>query len=80
KATKVDGVYDSDPKKNPNAKRFESISYIDALSRNLKVMDSTSLSLCMDNQMPIIVFDLFQRGNIKRVIMGETVGTLVHPA
>ncbi len=78
KATKVDGVYDSDPKKNKDAKRFTDLSYMEVLNRNLKVMDSTSISLCMDNQMPIIVFDLFKRGNMKRVIMGEDIGTLIH--
>src|SRR6476619_1917090 len=77
KATKVDGVYDSDPKKNPQAKRFRQISYQDALRRQLKVMDSTAFSLCMDNQMPIIVFDLFRPHNLKRVVQGEKVGTLV---
>ncbi|MCU0785833.1 MAG: UMP kinase [Verrucomicrobia bacterium] len=77
KATKVDGVYDSDPKKNPKAKRFSRISYLDALQRQLKVMDSTAFSLCMDNKMPIIVFDFFKAHNLKRVVMGETVGTLV---
>jgi uridylate kinase len=77
KATKVDGIYDSDPKKNPRAKRFAEIRYIDALQKQLKVMDSTAFSLCMDNQMPIIVFDLFRPHNLKRVVMGEKVGTLV---
>ena len=77
KATKVDGIYDSDPKKNPTAKRFAQISYLDALQKQLKVMDSTAFSLCMDNQMPIIVFDLFRPHNLKRVVMGEKVGTLV---
>ncbi|MEI7730340.1 MAG: UMP kinase [Verrucomicrobiota bacterium] len=77
KATKVDGIYDSDPKKNPTAKRFEHITYLDALQRQLKVMDSTAFSLCMDNHMPIIVFDLFKSGNLKRVVAGEKVGTLV---
>lgn len=77
KATKVDGIYDSDPKKNPEAKRFDQITYIDALQKQLKVMDSTAFSLCMDNHMPIIVFDMFKPDNIKRVVMGETVGTLV---
>src|SRR6266571_2187894 len=77
KATKVDGIYDSDPKKNPGAKRFPQISYLDALQRQLKVMDSTAFSLCMDNKMPIIVFDLFRPHNLKRVVMGEKVGTLV---
>src|SRR6516162_871791 len=77
KATKVDGIYDSDPKKNPNAKRFSQISYLDALQKQLKVMDSTAFSLCMDNKMPIIVFDLFRPHNLKRVVFGEKVGTLV---
>ena len=77
KATKVDGIYDKDPKKNPNAKRFKQISYLDALQKQLKVMDSTAFSLCMDNKMPIIVFDLFKPHNLKRVVLGEKVGTLV---
>jgi uridylate kinase len=77
KATKVDGIYDSDPKKNATAKRFSEITYIDALRLQLKVMDSTAFSLCMDNQMPIIVFDLFRPHNLKRVVLGEKVGTLV---
>jgi len=77
KATKVDGVYDSDPRKNPKAVRFDQITYLDALQRQLKVMDSTAFSLCMDNKMPIIVFDMFKAHNIKRVVMGEKVGTLV---
>jgi uridylate kinase len=77
KATKVDGVYDSDPMKNKNAKRFEQLTFLDCLNKNLKVMDSTSISLCMDHKLPIIVFNLFKRGNIKRVILGEKVGTLV---
>ena len=77
KATKVDGIYDCDPKKNAKAKRFSEISYIDALQKQLKVMDSTAFSLCMDNKMPIIVFDLFQPHNLRRVVTGEKVGTLV---
>jgi uridylate kinase len=77
KATKVDGIYDSDPKKNPSAKRYEQISYLEALQKQLKVMDSTAFSLCMDNRMPIIVFDFFEPHNLKRVVVGETVGTLV---
>jgi uridylate kinase len=80
KATKVDGIYDSDPKKNPKAKRFAHISYSDALQRRLKVMDSTAFSLCMDNHMPIIVFDLFKEHNIKNVVLGAKVGTLVTDA
>ena len=77
KATKVDGIYDSDPVKNPDAKRFSHITYTEALSRRLAVMDSTAFSLCMDNKMPIIVFDLFKSHNLKRVVMGEAVGTVV---
>ena len=77
KATKVDGIYDSDPKKNPKAKRYAQISYSEALQKQLKVMDSTAFSLCMDNKMPIIVFDFFRPHNLKRVVMGERVGTLV---
>ena len=77
KATKVDGIYDSDPKLHPEAKRYEQISYGEALSKRLKVMDSTAFSLCMDNKMPIIVFDLFKDHNLRRVVLGERVGTLV---
>ena len=77
KATKVDGIYDSDPKKNPKAKRFSQITYLEALQRQLKVMDSTAFSLCMDNKMPIIVFELFRPHNLKKVVLGEKVGTLV---
>src|SRR6266513_1268127 len=77
KATKVDGIYDRDPKKNSKARRFERITYLDALQRQLKVMDSTAFSLCMDNKMPIIVFDLFRPHNLRRVVIGEKVGTAV---
>ncbi len=77
KATKVDGIYDSDPKKNPKAKRFAEISYTDALVKRLKVMDSTAFSMCMDNRMPIIVFDFFKAHNLSRVVKGEKIGTLV---
>ncbi len=77
KATKVDGVYDSDPAKNPAAKRYERLSYMEALKNRLSVMDSTAFSLCMDNKIPIIVFDLFKPGNIQRVICGEPIGTVV---
>src|SRR5712692_1795339 len=77
KATKVDGIYDSDPKKNSKARRYSEISYLDALQKQIKVMDSTAFSLCMDNKMPIIVFDLFQPHNLRRVVLGEQVGTLV---
>src|SRR5215831_3684446 len=77
KATKVDGIYDSDPHKNPEAKRFSQITYLEALQRQLKVMDSTAFSLCMDNKMPIIVFNFFRAHNLKRVVLGDKVGTLV---
>src|SRR5271157_3976629 len=77
KATKVDGIYDSDPAKNPAAKRYDQITYFEALQKRLKVMDSTAFSLCMDNKMPIIVFDFFKAHNLKRVVLGEAVGTLV---
>lgn len=77
KATKVDYVYDSDPLKNPNAKPFERVSYLDVLSKGLKVMDSTAISLCMDNQLPIIVFNLHERGSLKKAVAGLAIGTLV---
>lgn len=77
KGTKVDGVYDADPKKYPDAKRFTELMYLDVLSRNLKVMDSTAISLCMDNDLPIIVFDMVESGNMKRVVMGENLGTWI---
>lgn len=77
KATKVDGVYDSDPFKNKNAKRYEKISYIHILTKNLKVMDATAISLCRDNSMPIIVFDMQKKGNIKNAICGKKIGTYV---
>ncbi|AYO30499.1 UMP kinase [Biomaibacter acetigenes] len=76
-AKKVDGVYDSDPVKNPNAQKFESLEYIDVLNRGLGVMDSTATSLCMDNKIPIIVFGINEPGNIKKVIFGENIGTFV---
>jgi len=78
KATKVDGVYNKDPMKNKNAKKYKNIRYIDALKKGLKVMDATAISLCMDNKLPIIVFNINKKGNIKRVVLGEKVGTLVH--
>jgi uridylate kinase len=77
KATRVDGIYDADPEKVQGAHRFEHISYLDVLQRGLAVMDSTAISLCMDNKMPIIVFDLNRPGNLKRVVLGEKVGSLV---
>ena len=77
KATKVDGVYDKDPKKHADAVRFEQITHIQAVNLGLKVMDATALTLCMENQLPIIVFDMSQPGNLRRVIMGEPIGTRV---
>ena len=77
KATRVDGIYDADPEKVSGANRFDRISYIDVLQRGLAVMDSTAISLCMENKMPIIIFDLNEPGNIKRVVLGEKVGSLV---
>lgn len=77
KATKVDGVYSADPKKHPNATRFEQVDYLQVLQLGLEVMDSTALTLCMDNNLPIIVFDMNVPGNIRRVVMGETIGTYV---
>ena len=77
KATKVDGVYDSDPKTNPDAKRFDRITYLEVLNRGLNVMDATATSLCMDNDVPMIVFDLTKPGNISRALKGEVVGTTV---
>ncbi len=77
KATKVDGVYDSDPKSNPDAKRFDRVSYMDVLAQGLQVMDSTATSLCMDNGVPMIVFDLTVPGNIARALRGEDVGTVI---
>jgi uridylate kinase len=77
KATKVDGVYDKDPVIYSDAKKFTTITYIDALNFGLKVMDSTALSLCMDNNLPIVVFNLLEKGNIQRVLRGEKIGTLV---
>src|ERR1700758_3023377 len=80
KATRVDGIYDADPEQVADAKFFDQISYRDVLQQNLKVMDSTAISLCMDNQMPIVVFNMNTHGNIKRVVLGERVGSTVTPA
>jgi len=77
KATKVEGIYSSDPLKDKKAEKFNEISYVEMLNRRLKVMDATAVSLCMDNHLPIIVFNLQERGNIKRIILGEKVGTMV---
>jgi uridylate kinase len=73
----VDGVYDRDPVREPNAKRFDRLTYLEVLQRNLKVMDSTAISMCMDNRLPIIVFNLRKAGNIRRAVMGEAIGTMV---
>ena len=77
KATKVDGIYSADPKKDPMARRIEKVTYIEVLNQGLGVMDTTAISLCMDNKLPIIVFDLTQAGNIKRLVLGEPVGSIV---
>ena len=77
KATKVDGVYDKDPVKDKTAKRFKSLTYLDVLSRKLKVMDSTAVSLCMDNDLPIIVFDLWENDTLEKIIYGDTLGTTI---
>ena len=77
KATRVDGVYDKDPLKHKDAKKFEKLTYIEVLQKGLKVMDSTSTSLCMDNKMPIVVFNMTEKGNIKKAIMGDKIGTTV---
>ncbi|MCM2266038.1 MAG: UMP kinase [Desulfuromonadales bacterium] len=77
KATKVDGIYTADPAKDPNAVRYETLTYLDVLKNGLQVMDSTATSLCMDNNLPIIVFDLTRHGNIRRVVCGDSIGTLV---
>lgn len=77
KATKVDGIYDADPLQSLDAKKIARISYIDVIKRKLRVMDTTAISLCMDNELPIVVFNIRERGNIKRVILGEQIGSLV---
>jgi uridylate kinase len=77
KATKVDGVYEADPKKNPDAKKFDTLSYIDVLNRRLEVMDSTAISLCMENNLPILVINLWDPQSLERALSGEKVGTLV---
>jgi uridylate kinase len=77
KGTRVDGIYDADPEKNPNAKKFETISFQECISKNLKVMDMTAFTLCMENKLPIIVFDMNKEGNLIKIVKGESVGTLV---
>jgi uridylate kinase len=78
KATKVDGIYDSDPLVNPAAKLFEKLTYLEVLEKGLRVMDTTAVTLCMENMMPIVVFNLLRRGNIKKVVLGSTVGSTIH--
>ena len=77
KATKVDGVYDSDPVTNPKAKKFKSLTHMEVINKNLGVMDATAISLCMDNGLPVVVFNLLRKGNVKRVVMGQKIGTRV---
>ena len=77
KATKVDGIYDSDPKKNPDAVRYDRVSYHEALTRQLKVMDATAFSLCQENNMPIVVFSMNEPDNIRKALVGDPIGTLV---
>jgi uridylate kinase len=77
KATKVDGVYDTDPKVDPNARRYEHLSFMDALNKRVRVLDSTAISLCMDNALPIIVLNLWEEGALERAIMGEPIGTVI---
>ena len=79
KGTQVDGVYDRDPKRDPAATRYDEIDFLSVLNQGLKVMDATAISLCMDNALPIVVFELLREGNIRRVVRGEPVGTLVQP-
>jgi uridylate kinase len=78
KGTKVDGVYTADPHVDPTAERYDSIRYVDVLREGYQVMDATAVSLCMENELPIVVFDLREEGNIRRVVTGEQIGTLVH--
>ncbi len=78
KATKVDGIYDGDPRKDPNAKRYDRLTYIEAINKRLGVMDSTAMTLCMDHDLPIIVLDLWQEGSLEKAVLGEPVGTLVY--
>jgi uridylate kinase len=80
KATRVDGVYDSDPEKNPSAVRFSELSYLDVLSQKLGVMDSTAISLCMENSLPVLVFNMLEEGNLLRAAQGESIGTIVRGA
>jgi uridylate kinase len=74
---KVDGVYDSDPRKNPDAKKFDTLSHHEVVSKRLEVMDATAITLCMDKKLPIVVFDMFCQGNLEKLLQGEHVGTLI---
>ena len=78
KATKVDGVYDKDPVKEKDAKKFDSLSYMDIISNNYRIMDMTAISLCADNNLPIQVFNLFNKGSFKKAVTGEKIGTTIH--
>ncbi len=78
KATKVNGIYDKDPVKNPDAKLLKEVSYLEAINKDLKVMDHTALTLCMENNLPIIVFNIKEKGNLKKILLGENVGSIVH--
>jgi len=78
KATKVDGIFDSDPMLNPSARLIESLTYFEVLEKGLRVMDTTAITLCMENKLPIVVFNLLRRGNIKEVVLGSKVGSVVH--
>ena len=77
KGTKVDGIYDADPMKNPKAKRYESLTFLHVIEKDLRVMDATAVTLCMDNNLPLVVFNLKEPGNIRRIVMGEKIGTTV---
>jgi uridylate kinase len=77
KATKVDGVYTADPKRDPKARRFEELSYMDVLKDGLRIMDGTAITLCMENRLPVVVFNLFEEGNLERVVRGEDLGTRI---
>jgi len=77
KGTKVDGIYDADPLKNPKAKKFDRLTYLDVLKKDLKVMDATAISLCKDNKLPIVVYNLKEKGSLRRIVQGEKVGTMV---
>ena len=79
KATKVDGVYSADPKKDPDARRYETLSYGEVLMKDLKVMDGTAITMCRDHAIPVVVFDMFKEGNLERVVRGEPIGTTIVP-